>query len=291
MISNVAAVIVTYSRPDELKLVIDSLLSQSVTPRVILVIDNASPKPAREVLADYPSVEVIRSAENTGGAGGFAWGLQEALTRGVDWVWMMDDDAIPAPGSLEALVRAGDSMPSTVGALCCSVYEYGTIALAHRRFFNLNFGIEKVLPFSHYSSATEIDTGSFVGFFVRAAAALQVGLPEASFFLAYDDTEYSLRLKKYSWKIWLIPSSKIEHLRPQGSRLRHGSFAMKHFYNVRNRLYVLRQYCKWPIIAALWGTLIGFFLWLNSSQFWKRANIQLFCRALKDGYTGKLGKM
>ena len=291
MFSNVASVVVTYSRPEELKLVVRSLLSQVAPPRVILVIDNASPKPAREVLVDFPSVEVIRSDENTGGAGGFALGLQAALLRGVDWVWLMDDDAIPEAGALDALLDASSKLSNDVGALCSSVYEYGKIALAHRRSFNYRFGIERVLPLNKYSDVCEIDTGSFVGFFVRATAAQEVGLPDKSFFLAYDDTEYSLRLKKHGWKLSLVPLSKIEHLRPQGSRLRHGTFSSKHFYNVRNRIYVLRQYCYWRGMGTFLGVLIGFAMWISSVKFWKFGNSRLFYRSIRDGCGGKLGKL
>lgn len=291
MIINVAAVIVTYSRPDELKLVVQSLLSQSVAPKHILVIDNASPRPAREVLESYPTVEVIRSEENTGGAGGFSRGLEEALLRGVDWVWLMDDDAIPMQGSMEALVNVNAKLPDDIGALCSAVYEYGGIALSHRRRFNRKWGFEKKLSESNYLSPIEIDTGSFVGFFVRAKAALQIGLPDPNFFLAYDDTEYSLRLKRNGWKLWLVPSSKIEHLRPQGSRLRHGAFSQKHFYNVRNRIHVLKTYCDWRFLGTFWGIFIGFLLWFYSEKFWQLPHIKLFVRAIRDGYKGKLGKI
>ena len=45
-------------------------------------------------------------AQNTGGAGGFAYGLALALADGADLVWLMDDDTVPEPGALRALLDA-----------------------------------------------------------------------------------------------------------------------------------------------------------------------------------------
>ncbi|MBE7071280.1 MAG: DUF4422 domain-containing protein [Ruminococcaceae bacterium] len=37
------------------------------------------------------------------GAGGFQYGMKEALRRGYRYLWLMDDDVYPEPESLEAL--------------------------------------------------------------------------------------------------------------------------------------------------------------------------------------------
>lgn len=287
----VTAVVVTFNRPKELQMVVEALLSQTVPPNSIVVIDNAGPLPAKDILDPQPILQVCRLNENTGGAGGFAHGLKKALKGDADWIWLMDDDAIPRKNALEALLNEASISDDRTGALCGTVYEYGDVAVAHRRKINYLFGLERCVPKAAYRSVTEIQTGSFVGFFVRSSAARDVGLPNVDYFLAYDDTEYSMRLQKNGWHLKLVPCSEIDHLRPQGSRLRQGQFTQKHFYNVRNRIATMRQYCAWPMIASIWAALVGCVIWIKSENQFKAINRRLFFKSVADGFAGRLGKL
>ena len=283
----IIAVVVTHNRPDELKMVIQALKKQTFLLARILVVDNASLLPACEVLAGFSGVDIIRSEKNTGGAGGFAFALDEALKLGSDWVWMMDDDAVPRPDALAALVEAADDLPPTSGALCSAVYEFDALAPLHRRTFGKCFGLERSIPVARYGRGChEISTGSFVGFMVRSDAALTVGLPDADFFLAYDDTEYSLRLKSKGWTLWLVPGSGIDHLRGNGSRLRGSAFGAKHFYNIRNRLVVARQYSRYGKLLAVFFAIA---VLIVAKESFKPKSIALFFKAVTDGWRGRLG--
>jgi rhamnopyranosyl-N-acetylglucosaminyl-diphospho-decaprenol beta-1,3/1,4-galactofuranosyltransferase len=289
--NNITAVVVTFNRPEELRLVIKALLEQTVQLTSIIVIDNAGPLPAQDVLDPHPVLKICRLAENTGGAGGFSQGIEEALKSDSDWIWLMDDDAIPREDALEKLMDVKSASADNVGVLCSCVYEYDEIAITHRRNINFLFGLEWSLPVSKYTHPKEIQTGSFVGFFLKASVARTIGLPNVDYFLAYDDTEYSLRIQKFGFYLMLVPDSKIVHLRPKGSRLRHGEFANKHFYNVRNRIITMRQYCIWRLGAVFWATLIGIALWLRTEKCFAVKNRNLFIKSVLDGWAGKLGKI
>lgn len=286
---NIFAVVVTYNRPAELRLVVQALLAQSRRLDRILVIDNASTDCARRVLGDYPDVEVIRLEKNLGGAGGFAFGLGEAISRGCDWVWMMDDDAVPRPDALQALSSTALKMPNKAGALCSAVYEFDSLAKMHRRTFGKWLAIERAIAERYYrDELREIALGSFVGFMVRSSAVKEVGLPDPRFFLAYDDTEYSLRLKSRGWTLWLVPGSGIDHLRSAGSRLRGSVFGTKHFYNIRNRVWVARSYSTIGVVTAI---LMGGIIWFTATNSLRWISFKLFLRALRDGWSGRLGKL
>lgn len=283
----ITAVVVTHNRPDELRLVIRALQAQTFPLARVLVVDNASPLPAVDVLAGFSGVEIIRNDNNTGGAGGFAFALDTALKLGSGWVWMMDDDAVPRADALAALVEAAGHLPATAGALCSAVYEFDALAPMHRRTFSKRFGVERPIPVARYGyDYIEIDTGSFVGFMVRSQAALEIGLPDANFFLAYDDTEYSLRLKSKGWSIWLVPGSKVDHLRGAISRLRGSAFGAKHFYNIRNRLFVARRYSRFGSVPAFF---VGLLILFAARQSFSFKSFKLFCCAVIDGYRGRLG--
>ncbi|WP_248320387.1 glycosyltransferase [Caballeronia sp. Sq4a] len=288
----ITAVVVTRNRPALLVRVLDALSGQSLRPGEVIVFDNASDEATRDMLSTRHDATVLRSDYNIGGAGGFARGVQHALARGADWVWLLDDDAVPHRDALQRLVAARALLPADVGALCPSVDEFGAVALQHRRYFDSLFGRERTVAASAYNEfAVRIDTGSFVGFLADARAVWAAGLPRADYFSAYDDTEFSLRLKAVGFSVWLVPESRIDHLREIGARLRNHSFGPRHYYNVRNRIAVSSQYARWPLLAALRASVVGVALWMISSHPWQVQSMEMLVRALADGHRRRLGEI
>ncbi|MET1037321.1 MAG: glycosyltransferase, partial [Aeromicrobium sp.] len=106
----VAVVVVTFNRADLLAGMLDGLAAQTRRPDAVIVVDNASTDHTREVLearTDLP-LHVTHSHDNLGGAGGFHLGVRAAYDAGWDRVWLMDDDVVPAPGCLEALMAVDE---------------------------------------------------------------------------------------------------------------------------------------------------------------------------------------
>ena len=104
--ARLVAVVVTYNRLDKLKQTLARLLEAPAgVLSAVVVVDNASTDGTADWLAAQgdPRLTVQRSEHNLGGAGGFETGLRLATERfDPDWMVVMDDDAHPAPGALEA---------------------------------------------------------------------------------------------------------------------------------------------------------------------------------------------
>lgn len=277
---NVAAVVVTHNRPVLLAEVLDALRGQTVPLARVIVVDNASEQPTQTLLAAADDLDVVRLERNVGGAGGFSAGVERGVEAGYDWVWLLDDDAVPRTDALERLLVQAAGQTTRIGALCTAVIEFGDIALMHRRRFDPGTLAEPALPREDYAKpAAEIDTGSFVGFLLNAQAAREVGPPNASFFLAYDDTEYSLRLRESHWSIWLVPSAVVDHKRSPGGRLRDGPYGIKHYYNLRNQLAVFRRYGS----APRWRLLVPVVKHaVLAARDWRLASLRLWWRACRD---------
>jgi GT2 family glycosyltransferase len=277
---NIVAVVVTRDRPQLLVQALDALSAQTLPLSNVIVVDNASGEETRKILAARSDVSVHRLEENTGGAGGFATGVECALAVGADWIWLLDDDAISRPDALANLIdKVGDIGPQT-GAVCSAVWEFDAFALQHRRYFHPDNLFEPAIALDAYQQRlVKVDTASFVGFLLNARAADSVGLPNSSFFLAYDDTEYSLRLGRAGWSIWLAPASVIDHKRSPQGRLRHGPFGVKHYYNLRNQLAVFRYYGR----ASSWRLMLPMikFAWIALKDR-KIASLKLWWRAIRD---------
>lgn len=289
--ATVAVVVVTRDRPQLLAELLLALEQQTGLKHRALVVDNASGQATQDVLARSPAT-VVRSDVNLGGAGGFALGMQRALELGVDWIWLMDDDAIPQAGALEQLASQLARLPVDAGVACSRVMEFGDIATMHRRRFNPLFGYERPVPRSAYAAdAVPVDTASFVGFMVSAAAVRAAGLPKTEFFVSYDDTEYSLRLKQHGFGLWLVPASVIVHKRRSEDRLRSTQFGPRHYFNIRNRIVVKRAYSKVAAVGGALGALFGLGLWLCSPRPFHSRPWRMVRSAIRDGFAGRLGPL
>ncbi len=242
----IAAVVITHNRPSLLQEVLNALKTQSHAADYIIVIDNGSGEETVNILKNTCGIKVVRLDTNIGCSGGMARGILEGLALNADWIWLMDDDAIPQADALHHLAAHINIAPD-VGVLSSTVTEFGDTALMHHRYFDPKTLREPVVPRKMYKQdAIKVDTASFVGFMLSAKAAKSAGLPNADFFIAYDDIEYSLRLGRSGWSIWLIPASVVNHKRSPEGRFRHTPYGLKHYYNLRNRLAVYRHFGHAP---------------------------------------------
>ncbi|WAP52807.1 glycosyltransferase [Arthrobacter sp. ATA002] len=97
-------VITTFNRSRYLQGLLESVAALDPAPERIIVVDNASTDDTQETIAGAAArlpmpVVNLRLPVNAGGAGGFAAGVERALTEGASWLWVMDDDVVvlPAP--------------------------------------------------------------------------------------------------------------------------------------------------------------------------------------------------
>lgn len=194
----VAAVVVTYNRLEKLKRVLSSIEAQSVSPALLLVVDNASTDGTDRYLASREfSIphRVVTLPSNTGGAGGFAEGMLRGYQDGADFVWIMDDDCYPERSSLEALIDGFDAAVAELGGdvpFACSVVKYtdGSICEMNNPVPTWDWG--RLLVKGQRS--VMVTTCSFVSVLIPRWVIADHGLPYRDYFLWFDDREYTLRL-------------------------------------------------------------------------------------------------
>jgi rhamnopyranosyl-N-acetylglucosaminyl-diphospho-decaprenol beta-1,3/1,4-galactofuranosyltransferase len=206
---SVCALIVTFNRRELLARCIDAVLAQSEPVAELLVVDNASTDGTPELLRER-GVRFIRLEENGGSSGGFAAGVAAAREAEADWLWMMDDDAEPAPDTLARLLASAAAREPDTAALCPAVARPdGSIDLGHRGRWRRK---PRPLPLDAYRDGTapELDFFTFVGLLLPMRVARAADPPKADLFIWCDDYEYSFRIRRHG-RIRLVPEARILH--------------------------------------------------------------------------------
>lgn len=251
------AVVVTWNRRELLGESLAALRAQTHLPTAIVVVDNASDDGTEEFLrgaAPGPGVplDVLSLKANTGGAGGFAAGMERALTHAPDLIWLLDDDTVPEPGAAAALVGAWATHPATPALLASKV------VWTDGRDHPMN--TPRAKPGASAAERTAaaqvgaipIRSASFVSIMCDADVVRERGLPLADYFLWNDDFEYSTRLLRGRVGLYVPASVVVHKTKVFGST--DADPGERFYFEVRNKVWLFsRSHGLSPAEKALYG--------------------------------------
>ena len=274
----IAAVVVTYNRKECLLRCITALRSQQGAVTDILVVDNASTDGTAAALTELMESGAIlyrNTGANIGGAGGFNVGMRWAVELGYDRLWVMDDDCIPDPDSLTALVAADRRLGGDYGFLSGIAYwKDGSPCLMNVQKTDLWHKLE-----DYTSPLVPVVMATFVSAFIPADRVREVGLPIREFFIWSDDLEYTRRLSR-RYPCYAVNGCRVLHAMRHNNKVNIATDSLdrlaRYGYLYRNEVYVYRR-------EGLLGCLylfarVGlhlFKIWLRSPVKWKRMKVIL----------------
>jgi glycosyltransferase involved in cell wall biosynthesis len=297
----VAALVVTYNRKALLVRCLCALDNQTRRPDAIFIIDNASTDGTLETLAENgwtgrPGVEVLALMDNLGGAGGFASGIKHAVERGMDFAWIMDDDALPELDSLASLLHRAEDDGNMYGSV--PLTKSGALSWRLART-DKNKDRERLL-FDHDAvpESAPVEFLPFLGLLVSRRLVEQIGLPDEGFFLAADDVDYCFRARKAGASVIVVGASRIRHpaaelyalLLPWRKLWCLKLPPWKRYYDVRNRLFVARNHYG---LGLYFKTIPGSILRLIGTLLYEERRldqIKAFWGGMVDGLAGKKGR-
>lgn len=294
----VIAVVVTYNRSQLLKRNIACLRKNS--PHAIIVVNNGSTDDTGEWLAEQTDLIVITQA-NVGGSGGFYTGIQQAMERGADWIWCMDDDVFPRPDCLSNLLDHTAS--EEVGILAPRRLMEDNIFTNDFQAVNLTNPFssmyKKKLKKQVINKPIEILGTAFEGLFIRKETVEKIGLPNKDLFIFCDDTDYCLRAVLAGYKILYIPSAlmdKEKFFSNDTWNERNKKKKWKRFYQIRNSTYLNHHYGRnWGVkyIRGFNGVIGYIAIALFTCPFsdaYSLKDIAKLWKAYQDGIQEKLGR-
>lgn len=227
------AIVVTFNREIQLIDCLDAILAQTEVPSHLVIIDNHSNEKTPQKLIEkgfiqelptesnenkvYASnvkstfndsilipVSYIRKFENDGGAGGFYAGMKYAYELESTYLWMMDDDGIPATNQLEKLIE---------GSVKNELFYCNALVTS------IDNPTEFAFSLGNYKSveeATKLEVlpnlmNPFNGTLIHRKVVEKIGMIKREMFIWGDETEYTNRVRKYGFKIGTITAAVHRH--------------------------------------------------------------------------------
>ena len=232
---------------------IHAVLGQTYCISKLYIINNASTDDTDQViqnagLLENYDIEYIRLNKNSGGAGGFNYGIKLAYKEQYDWIWTMDDDVEPELNCLEKLLK----------------YKNISQCINAKKVFISNGKEQNWEQFYDYTTARMIELNNisfknkewcsvnvacFEGMLIHRNIVSKIGFPKKEYFLYQDDTLYGIMASYYTNVIYInnaIFKKKIDSY--------HNLSSFQAYYYVRNSIWLrkdiqkltdFRQYTKW----------------------------------------------
>jgi GT2 family glycosyltransferase len=211
-----------------------------------VVVDNGSTNDSVTRLRSlFPDVTLITNEENLGFAAGCNVGIRYALNQGADYVWLLNNDTVVHPHALTALVERAESDPQ-IGAVGSVIYDW------ERRDKILAWGGGRISYWSgrsrHVSVPVENEKLDFLtgaSILIRREALGAIGLLDERFFLYWEDADFSIRLKKKSWKLAVATHSKVWHR--ETATVGRGTEFQDYVFNVSATIF-LRKHARFSLL-------------------------------------------
>lgn len=260
----------------------------------IIVVDNASGDNIEELLADSPSVKLIKSAENLGFGRANNLGMLQATGRYVLFL-NTDTELLNAAPRLMASFLEANTDVGAVGANLYSADEKPNQSFIYcsTLWSEIRNLLPNVLKPNHYAPRKWFnftDNPIPVGYISGAAVMLrrewlvENGAFDPDFFMYYEDMELSQRVRKTGLKVVNLPAARIIHL-GGGSSSSHSAerhrllcdtkylyFAKTHSRTYASAVYIATQGLYW-IYANFAGvakrTLFRAYI-LNNRSAWRK---------------------
>ena len=303
---DVAIVITTFARRELLRVLLESISEMTAQPSAIYVVDNENSADTASLVSEFELCEYVGMETNTGGAGGFSKGIEIAYSKGHEWFWVMDDDVAVEKDALERLnvwandaenaLNSGKDLAETPTVFQCRKINWdGDVFYWQYHFWN-KLGIPNPLApskFEENEKSREMNTMCFEGSLINRHVVEKIGLPDARFFIYWDDTIYGYLASKVTRMLVVneivmrrtreLKNVKIGHVRKLNS-----TSNLSRYHIMRNRghmaHYLMEHGDYNPVVFQL-GTALTFCketirLFVSSEV---KSGMPHILRGMKDG--------
>ncbi len=236
--ATVSIVIPLYNQLKYTKLCLESLRSTSTVLPEIILVDNASTDGTADYLRTLSNIKVISNAENLGFAGGCNTGIRAASG---DWVVVLNNDVIVAPGWLDGMLNAANrwNLQIVTPAIREGEFDYDFNAYARELTGRMQRVIRK-------------GRANGICFMVHRSVFDTIGLLDEKFLIGqYEDKDFFLRAARAGFALGTVGSAFLHHFGSATQKALNRNSAPRP-YALENKAYFAR---KWKL--SWWKRLAG----------------------------------
>lgn len=233
-----------------------------------------------------PRVVLLPQKTNSGFSGGNNAGIRWALEHDYEYVYLLNNDALPEPGFLEPIVGALEQH-RTIGCAQSLITLFPRTDLLNTKgnaHHFLGFGYSNGYLTSRAQPMDPlfpINYASGAGVLLRADLLRTHGLWDEDFWMYHEDLEYSTRLKMYGYSVVCVRDSVIGH------KYEFSRSMTKFQFMERNRYATLLLFYKFPtlllMLPALVCTELGM-LWFAWRGGWLEQKILAYQAWMKKDF-------
>jgi GT2 family glycosyltransferase len=250
----VAVIIVNYNGQKYLPDLFNSLEKTDYPKddwQIILVDNKSSDESVQYVKENYSKVKILLQDKNTGFAEGNNIGMNFAISKEFDFVFLLNQDTEVSPNWLKPLVELAEADKS-IGAVQSKLFLHSDktrLNTVGNKIHFLGFGYgeaSNIIDDGKYDKVREINYPSGAAVLLRVSALKKIGLFDDTMFMYIEDLDLGWRLWIAGYKCVMQPTSIIYH------KYEFDRSMKQVYYFERNRLLtILRNYKAGTLVMIL----------------------------------------
>jgi GT2 family glycosyltransferase len=212
----------------------------------VIVVENGSPDQSLLQLRAAPGIDaLIESNINLGFGGGCNLGIAHARAAGCKYVWLLNNDTNPMPNALTALLDRIQRHPRTA-AVGSMIFRDGACTdLVCWGGGNVSFLTGQPRQRKTPGNLNFLTAASML---LRLDALAAIGDFDERFFLYWEDTDLSFRLRAAGWNLDVAVASHVHHA-ISASTVKLGPDLTRYFNN--SAFLFFTRHAKLPFVPIL----------------------------------------
>lgn len=232
---SVAAVVLAFSREEDLKKVIHHLKNQTKKLDEIIVVFQGTSPTILAWLKEQSGITLVQQG-NVGTAGGFTSAMKLAIQKGHQWTWLFDDDAVPELNAFEEIANCKYFDSQKTGYLASVVTRPDGSVYMSPVPTDANWWYGTVLE----DGCVPVMGCTWIGCMVSMQSVLDFGLPMEAYFMYDEDSEYTARVSRARDSYCVIKSRVVHYQNSKVDLFNNKVDMFKHGLYVRNRFATFR---------------------------------------------------
>ncbi len=260
---SLAIIVINWNGFDFTSQCIESLRHVTYPNLAVIVVDNGSNEEEVKKLRDIRDITLIENKKNLGFTGGNNVGIKYALENGFEYIGLLNNDTTVEKGFIEPLLY--ELKNSDIGAVQPKIMHMHdkTLLWSAGGLFRDIWAIpitigSREIDRGQYNDVRTIDWVTGCCFIARRGIYKKIGLLDDKFFTVFEDTDWSLRVRKAGYILRYVPTSTIYHHGGASvtykEKNKEGYMSPKrHYMNIRNHIFLVKKHSRGIHAVSSWA--------------------------------------